>query len=139
MKTWRCFHCDEVFRTQVDARNHFGSTEASDPACKIKAAGEFALLEALRNAEDELARYRNEDSDVLRVLWSTRADHAAALGREEEKGYARGVRDARAEKEKPVVTEGCSHCQGTGRLGTPSSSCPFCSGEGVRRRDALNR
>lgn len=40
----------------------------------------------------------------------------------------------------PVVTEeGCSHCQGTGRVGTPSSSCPFCGGEGVRRRDALNR
>lgn len=35
-----------------------------------------------------------------------------------------------------VVEEGCGHCQGTGRIGTPGSSCPFCSGEGVRRRDA---
>jgi hypothetical protein len=95
MKTWRCFHCDEVFRTQVDARNHFGSTEASDPACKIKAPGEFALLQALRNSEDELARYRREDSDVLRAMWSMQADHATALQREEEKGYERGLRDAK--------------------------------------------
>jgi len=94
-KQWRCFHCDDVFTSEVDARHHFGSGQGSDPACKIKAAGEFALLDALRNAEDELARYRNEDSDVLRVLWSTRADHAAELRREEEKGYARGLEDAR--------------------------------------------
>lgn len=98
MKTWRCFHCDEVLRTQADARNHFGSTEVSEPACLIKAAGEFALLQALRNAEDEIARYRREDSDVLRAMWSMQSDHATALRREEEKGYERGLRDA---KENP--------------------------------------
>lgn len=94
-REWRCFHCDEVVRTEVDARNHFGSTEASEPACLIKAPGEFALLQALRNAEDELARYRREDSDVLRAMWSMQADHATALRREEEKGYARGLEDAK--------------------------------------------
>lgn len=99
MKTWRCFHCDDVFRTQVDARNHFGSTEVSEPACLIKAPGEFALLQALRNAEDELARYRREDSDVLRAMWSMQSDHATALRREEEKGYERGLRDAKAHPE----------------------------------------
>lgn len=99
MKTWRCFHCDEVLRTQVDARNHFGSTEGAEPACLIKAPGEFALLQALRNAEDELARYRREDSDVLRAMWSMQADHASALRREEEKGYTRGIEDAKAHPE----------------------------------------
>lgn len=98
-KTWRCFHCDDVFTTEVDARHHFGSSQASDPACLMKVAGEFALLEALRNAEDELGRYRNEDSDVLRVLWSTRADQGQALRREEEKGYARGLEDAKKHPE----------------------------------------
>jgi hypothetical protein len=97
-KVWRCFHCDEVLTSEVDARAHFGSREGSEPACRIKAAGEFALLQALRNAEDELARYRNEDSDVLRAIWSMQADHAQALRREEEKGYARGLRDAAAEE-----------------------------------------
>lgn len=94
-KSWRCFHCDEVFRSEVDARNHFGSTQESEPACRIKAAGEFALLQAIRNADDQLARYRNEDSDVLRAMYSMQSDHAIALRREEEKGYARGLEDAK--------------------------------------------
>jgi len=98
-KEWRCFHCDEVFTTEVDARNHFGSDQSSEPACQIKVAGEFALLQALRNAEDQLARYRNDDSDVLRAMWSAQADHATALRREEEKGYERGLRDAKEHPE----------------------------------------
>jgi hypothetical protein len=94
-KSWRCFHCDEVFTSQIDARNHFGRDQGCETACRIKVAGEFALLQALRNAEDALARYHNEDSDILRSLWAITADHAVALRREEEKGYARGLRDAR--------------------------------------------
>jgi hypothetical protein len=96
LKSWRCFHCDDVFHTEMEARIHFGSAQDSDPACRIKMAGEFALLRALRNAEDELARYRNEDSDVLRAMHSMQSDHSIALRREEEKGYGRGLRDARA-------------------------------------------
>lgn len=99
MKTWRCFHCDEVLRTPRDARLHFGDTHGSEPACLVKAPGEFALLTALRNAEEELARYRREDSDVLRAMWSMQADHATALRREEENGYERGLRDAKAHPE----------------------------------------
>lgn len=99
MKTWRCFHCDEVLRTQRDARLHFGNTNGSEPACLIKAPGEFALLTVLRNAEDELARHRSEDTDVLRAMWSMQSDHAEALRREEEKGYARGIEDAKAHPE----------------------------------------
>lgn len=102
-KVWRCFHCDEVFTTEVDARNHFGRDEGSTAACVIKAPGEFALLQALRNAEDELARYRSEDSDVLRAMWSMTSDHAVALRREEEKGYARALRDTNY-KESPDET-----------------------------------
>lgn len=96
LKSWRCFHCDDVFHTEIEARNHFGSTQDADPACRIKVAGEFALLQALRNAEDELARHRSADSDVLRAMHSMQADHATALRREEEKGYERGLRDGRA-------------------------------------------
>jgi hypothetical protein len=92
--SWRCFHCDEVFTTRVDAECHFGRWESDEPACKIKAPGEFALLQALRNAHTQLWRYRNDDSDILRAMASMQADHAVALRREEEKGYARGLRDA---------------------------------------------
>lgn len=95
-KDWRCFHCDEVFHTEMEARNHFGGTQDAEPACRIKVAGEFALLTALRNAEIELARYRREDSDIIRAMHSMQADHAQALRREEEKGYARGLKDGQA-------------------------------------------
>lgn len=132
---WRCFHCDEVISSRVDAENHFGRHEGAEPACKIKAAGEFALLQALRNAEDELSRYRSEDSDIIRVLWSTRADHATALRREEEKGYARGLRDAQH------VETTCSECRGAGvttlmpdghevECGSCNGSCVKTSPEG---------
>jgi hypothetical protein len=107
-KKWRCFHCDEVFTTEVDARNHFGRDEGCETACLIKGAGEFALLQALRNAEDEITRFRNEDSDVIRSMWAMQADHSTALRREEEKGYARGLKDARVEaasRAKPEPTD----------------------------------
>jgi hypothetical protein len=93
-KEWRCFHCDDVFTSKVDAENHFGRWDGADPACRIKAPGEFALLQALRNVEDQLTRYRVEDSDVMRARASMMSDHRQALRREEEKGYARGLADA---------------------------------------------
>lgn len=102
-KSWRCFHCDEVLTTEVDAANHFVRLDESEPACRIKAAGEFALLQALRNAEDQLARYRAEDSDVLRAMASMQSDYQQALRREEEKGYARGMRDAKLSGDGSVV------------------------------------
>jgi hypothetical protein len=95
-RRWRCFHCDEVFTSVLDARNHFGDDQGATTACQIKAAGEFALLKALRNAEDDLLRYRIEDSDVLRFAQAQAADHVVALRREEEKGYARGLMDGLA-------------------------------------------
>lgn len=94
-KIWRCFHCGEVCKSEVDARNHFGAIEGSEPACSIKAAGEFALLKALRNAEDRLQRYAAEDSDTLRAMSAMQSDHQQALIREEERGYAKGLDDMR--------------------------------------------
>lgn len=108
---WRCFHCGDVLTSEVDGENHFGRREGAEPACKIKAAGEFALLQALRNAEDELERYRAEDSDVLRAMHSMAADHQVALRREEERGYERGLRDARLSPETSRAP--CTGCSST--------------------------
>jgi hypothetical protein len=96
---WRCFHCGDTFTLaqKRHARRHFGGDESEQPVCLIRSAGEGALLTALRNAQDELTRYRAEDSDVLRSMWAMQSDHAAALRREEEAGYEKGLRDARAE------------------------------------------
>ena len=95
LPSWTCFHCGETFTSELDARNHFGSHEGRMTACEIREAGEFAILRALRNVEDQLDRYRAEDSDVLLAMASMQADHAQALRREEEIGYERGLRDAK--------------------------------------------
>lgn len=94
---WRCFHCGETFTKMQErwAREHFGETQLNEPVCLIRSAGEDALLTALRNAERELTRHRAEDTDLLRAMAAMASDHAQALRREEEKGYERGLRDAR--------------------------------------------
>ena len=97
---WRCFHCGDTFTRAQErwAREHFGRDEGAQPVCLIRSAGESALLTALRNAQDELARYRAEDTDLMRALWVMQADHQVALRREEERGYEKGLRDARRER-----------------------------------------
>lgn len=96
---WRCFHCGETFTRAQErwAREHFGADQLAEPVCLIRSAGESALLHALREAQDELDRRRAEDSDLMRAMCAMAADHAVALRREEEIGYARGLRDARKE------------------------------------------
>jgi hypothetical protein len=75
------------------AGEHFGRDEGAEPVCLIRSAGESALLTALREAQDELARYRSEDTDLMRAMWSMQSDHGAAIRRAEEDGYNKGVRD----------------------------------------------
>lgn len=96
---WRCFHCGDTFTKEQErwAREHFGSAETKTPVCLMRVPGEGSLLTTLRNAQDELTRYRQEDTDLMRAIWAMSSDHAAALRREEEKGYERGLRDARLE------------------------------------------
>lgn len=94
-KTWRCFFCDVVLRSERAAREHFGASEMSTPACQIK-GHEHGLVELIRRQEEELARYRAEDSELLRTWRQRESEHAQALLREEEKGYARGIDDMRA-------------------------------------------
>lgn len=101
-KHWRCYYCGEVCKTEHEARNHFGSSLGAETACQIKVAGEWALLEALRNAEDQLGRYRSEDSEVLRAMASMQSDHQKAMRGEEEAGYGRGVADMR-ERERLLL------------------------------------
>lgn len=94
---WRCFHCGDTFTKAQErwAWEHFGCDEG-EPVCQMRLPGEHHLLTALRKAQDELARYRAEDGDLMRAIYAMSADHAAALRREEERGYEKGLRDGRA-------------------------------------------
>lgn len=91
---WACYHCGETFHSNYHARQHFGADPLADPACQIK-AGEHGLVRTIRSLEEQLARYRDEDSDKDREFHRISAEHAVALRREEEKGYERGLRDER--------------------------------------------
>jgi hypothetical protein len=94
---WRCFHCDDVFSSRSEASAHFGYQVDATPACKI-APDLRGLVKFIRWQESQLQRYRSENSDAARQFYALGADHAQALRCEEEKGYARGLADARAEQ-----------------------------------------
>ena len=88
--SWRCFHCGEVFVEWQAALEHFGVPSTTAPtACRVDA-------KYLRHLERELARYRNEDSDLDRKVHALEADHAVALQRAEEAGYAKGLQDGKS-------------------------------------------
>jgi len=88
---WTCFHCGEHFPGNAGgvyaARLHFGASIHDQPKCQISAY-------RLRAMETELRRYREEDTDLHRQIARMQADHAIALRRAEEKGYARGLKDS---------------------------------------------
>jgi len=96
---WRCFHCDETFTDAAEAALHFGTTQAQQPACQLN-------LKWLRYIERQLERYREEDTDLHRQIHAMASRHQTELRQEEEKGYARGLRDGMAmtPEEKAALT-----------------------------------
>ena len=87
-KSWRCFHCDEVFIDIESARVHFGGNGISYPLCQ------FSQVK-IRDMENELRKYREEDTDLHRQIANLHSSHAQALMRSEELGYAKGLADGR--------------------------------------------
>jgi len=88
---WRCFHCDETFTDAESAKEHFGRTQVCEPACTIDAAKYRAMEETVR-------LHVEEDTDLHRTIYAMQARHQTELQREEEKGYARGLADGKAEQ-----------------------------------------
>lgn len=101
-KKWRCFHCDAVFTRRKDAAEHFGADQEETPACCLR-DHEHHLVHYIRRLEGEIARYRAEDSDVMRSIMTLEADHHQALIRAEEDGYNKGIRDARDPAKQEVA------------------------------------
>ncbi|WP_425953312.1 hypothetical protein [Ralstonia pseudosolanacearum] len=93
---WTCFHCGETFKTVGSARDHFGATPTAEPGCMVRVSlgAERGLLMALREAENRLARYMAEDTDLHRSMYQMQCRHADQLRVAEEAGYERGLRDA---------------------------------------------
>lgn len=91
-RAWRCFHCDAVFANPNLAAEHFGANPMVRPACKI-AAHERHLVTYIRRLEDDLVRYRAEDSDVMRSIQVLEASIGPRLRAAEEAGYAKAMRN----------------------------------------------
>lgn len=99
--SWRCFHCGEVFTDRESAAAHFGVQIdgcADDVACKLNAT-EGLLVKMLREAQMELRQYHEEDNAAFRQFYALGAEHSTAMRREEEKGYSRGLEDAKKHPE----------------------------------------
>lgn len=87
-KSWRCYHCDEVFYCPSAAAEHFGPSQKSRPLCQVSRT-------TIEELELQLRRYRNEDTDLHRQIANMEGKHQTEL-RAEESGYAKGLRDGRA-------------------------------------------
>lgn len=88
-RTWRCFHCDEVFDDIDAARHHFGDSELQEPICKVTA-------ERYREVERQLAEYQQEADACSRTFYTLGAEHYRKERDAEQKGYDRGLADAKA-------------------------------------------
>jgi|GEM_PF-1513754 len=101
---WVCFHCWEyfppTFAGQRDAQAHFGGSEMREPACQISKRDHGLLLyvRALEMERDDLRRQLNEDDSAkCRQISAMACGHAEDVRRAEEDGYARAVRDMKAQ------------------------------------------
>ena len=89
---WTCFHCGEHFITQTHAKLHFGTPHSTaQPACQIKTGAEQGLVKYIRELETRLAKYQEEDSEVMRDAALQRCEKANAVANAEDLGYERGL------------------------------------------------
>lgn len=99
-KTWRCFHCDDVFTNVTHAAAHFGIDQMQQPGCvKVLRNGENYLLDRIFTLQQELKRFYDEDSDIMRWRAAKSIQHSHELRSEEERGYNKGVRDMTKERD----------------------------------------
>lgn len=96
---YKCFHCKQVFNDET-GREHFGSSITDIPACQIDA-------KHLRQIEQQLEKYQEEDTDLHRRIASLQTKHTQDLMRAEERGYAKGLEDGR---KYPIIESPATPC-----------------------------
>jgi hypothetical protein len=80
-----------VFYCPSAAATHFGATPFSSPICQVDVV-------KFRQMEEELQRYRSEDTELHRKIETLQSENAAAVRTAEESGYEKGLRDGRGLK-----------------------------------------
>lgn len=104
---WRCFHCDSTFDgTEVGRRAaaaHFGAMDDT-PTCKIEEWHQ-PLAEYVRELNNDLAEYRDDDSKVIRAMVIMASNKASEVRLAEERGYAKAIGDIKTLLVPMVVSE----------------------------------
>ena len=102
-KVWRCFHCDEVFRSRKRARLHFGGDEyevKEVPACidplrtdekarldEVRNANEHALsCQRLATQADEQAEELSRTLDEFKRITSCKTTHELRMWMDTQQG-----------------------------------------------------
>ncbi len=70
---WRCFHCDEVFTDEAEAREHFGADESKVPACRLSVS-DVRQLRALEALNAKLRREVELLDNDARLYYELRAE-----------------------------------------------------------------
>lgn len=125
---WRCFHCDEVFADQSSAAIHFGTHVRHYPVCTIDAA-KYREMELL------VERHQEEDGPIHRLMHRQASEHAQALRRAEEAGYAKALKDTNYTEVTPGDAEAVyKKCKGRGytdegdhEIGSALFDCDACT------------
>lgn len=94
--SWRCFFCDEVFKTREAAAIHFGVFDSCEPdevACKMLAKPQQTIIKYIRDCENEIRRLQDAQNEETHPLLTAVFDAQAREKAAEEKGYAKGVAD----------------------------------------------
>lgn len=116
-----CFHCKEVFTSDIAATEHFGPSCQSKPLCQI-------TREEWENNQRQLREYREDDAPIHREMVRLKDKHRDELRSEEEKGYSRGLKDGRELVEKPAPLPEFTHSTPQHYAGCPSlSGKPICT------------
>ena len=77
-KVWRCFFCDDVFRTRDEAYAHFGeqNCESDPPACiDPLRADEKSRLKELREARQTALNALNDRDRAEELLEGLQSEH----------------------------------------------------------------
>jgi hypothetical protein len=77
-KVWRCFFCDEVFRSRKEAYEHFGeeNCETDPPACVDPLrSDEKEMFKQLREARDFAMKCQREAERAEELLEGLQAEH----------------------------------------------------------------
>jgi hypothetical protein len=103
--SFKCFQCGEVFTDFIAARNHFGFDPRDVPVCRVDGGTAATIYRLRRNIADYQLREETEGAEWQLQRAALQGDHARALRRAEEEGYAKGLGDFTAERTRREALE----------------------------------